>query len=125
MLKKRDLAQAPDTVKLLLLDLTRHLLQVAAMLAQSSRQALRSARPMLLSARRPQSTAAAATGNYENILVDTVGANKDVSLITLNRPKAVRIALASLQTHMSDSSPLGPAAGTAQCPQLPAFPRAQ
>lgn len=35
---------------------------------------------------RWQSTASA---SYKNILVDTVGANKDVSLITLNRPKAV------------------------------------
>lgn len=40
-----------------------------------------------LSIRRLQSTFASTS--YENILVDVVGTNKDISLITLNRPKAV------------------------------------
>ena len=39
--------------------------------------------------RRLQST----DSSYTSILVDTVGKNKDVSLITLNRPKAVSPAL--------------------------------
>lgn len=38
--------------------------------------------------KRTQSTFASTS--YENIIVDVVGANKDVSLVTLNRPKAVR-----------------------------------
>lgn len=43
--------------------------------------------------RRLQSTeAGTATSSYTSILVDTVGKNKDVSLITLNRPKAVCLA---------------------------------
>jgi len=48
-----------------------------------------------LSIRRLQSTFASTS--YNNILVDVVGTNKDISLITLNRPKAVgrpRILLA-------------------------------
>lgn len=39
------------------------------------------------SIRRLQSTFA--NKSYENIKVDTVGQNSDISLITLNRPKAV------------------------------------
>ena len=38
--------------------------------------------------RRLQSTFS--NTSYENILVEVVGTNKDISLITLNRPKAVR-----------------------------------
>ena len=98
------------------------------MLAQSSRHALTMARPLSLAARRWNSTAGAA--GYQNILVDTVGANKDVSLITLNRPKAVR-ALQSLFSSFSDEYPptlhvlpLPPATPQclAECPQLPALP---
>merc|ERR1712093_751196 len=52
-----------------------------------ARQASSLHRVTLIQALRYQSTAAASS--YKNIVVESVGANKDVSLITLNRPKAL------------------------------------
>ena len=54
---------------------------VMAMAMAASRRSLFAQAP-----RRHQSTD---SNSYTSILVDTVGKNKDVSLITLNRPKAV------------------------------------
>lgn len=50
-----------------------------------------------LSILRLQSTLTSAS--YKNILVEVVGANKDISLITLNRPKAVCWPRNLLATH--------------------------
>merc|ERR1712093_442131 len=65
-----------------------------------ARQASSLHRVTLIQALRYQSTAAASS--YKNILVESVGANKDVSLITLNRPKALNALNSELFQEMND-----------------------